>query len=86
MEYLVGIIIALLGAFFYVNTKRKSSEALLENNEVNKKLNEQDKEIAKDSGLLEAEAIKRKQLEEEMKKKGTNVTADELNRLLKNDQ
>jgi len=82
MELILSVIGILLGLLGYNFVKRRSAEALLENNETNKKLNEQDKAIARDSGLLQAEEAKRKQIEEEMKKKGKDATAEDLNTIL----
>lgn len=59
MEYLLGFIGLLLGALGYNFLKRKSAEALLQNNEVKSKLNEQDKNKAQNDGLLSAEDQKR---------------------------
>lgn len=73
MEYLLGLIALLFGGFLYTNTKKKSAEALLENNEVHKEANKLDKEVSKNEGLLEAEEIKRKEIEE---KKNEQVGQD----------
>lgn len=65
MEYLIGIIVALLGGFFYQNSKRKTAEARNENLDTKEKLNDIEKDRAKNSGLLESEEEKRKELEKE---------------------
>lgn len=66
MEYLIGIIVALLGAFFYQNSKRKTAEALNQNIETKTELNKFDQSSAKDQGLIDAEMVKRAQIEKEM--------------------
>lgn len=69
MEYIIGIILALLGGLAYQTTKRKSAEGLLENVETKEKNLKLDKDIAKNEGLAEAEKEKRDSLKEEMKEK-----------------
>lgn len=64
MEYLLGLIGLLLAAFGYNWVKRRGAEALLENNEVKSKLNEQDKNKAQNDGLLGAEEKKREDLQQ----------------------
>lgn len=61
MEYLLGLIAILFGAFGYNYVKRRGAEALLENNEVKSQLNEQDKNKAQNDGLLAAEDQKREE-------------------------
>lgn len=64
MEYIIGILLALLGGLVYERTKRKSAEAILENNEVAKANIELDKTKAKLEGLDQAEEeLRRKELE-----------------------
>ena len=75
MEYIVGIILALLGGLIFERTKRKSAESLLENVETKEKNLELDKDISKNRGLIEAEDEKRNQLKAEMKDK-LNETVD----------
>lgn len=79
MEYLIGLVLALVGALFYQKTKRASAEALLENNEVKSKLNEKDRNIAKNQGLDQAEEQKRIELlKEANKEKGKNLNAKDM--------
>lgn len=59
MEYIFGLIALLLGALGYNVIRRRSAEALLQNNEIKSKLNEQDKDKARNDGLLAAEEEKR---------------------------
>ena len=84
MEYLIGLVMALLGALFYQKTKRQSAEALLENNVTKGKLNEKDRDIAKNQGLDQAEEQKRAELlekakQEKDKKKNVKDTEDFFN-------
>lgn len=66
MEYLYGIIVVLLGGIFFLNGKKKSAEALVNNDESKKELNKLDQDIAKNTGLLDAEEEKRKQIQKEI--------------------
>lgn len=60
MQYLLTLIGLLIGALGFNYLKRKSAEALLENNDVKSKLNEQDTNKAANDGRLETEEEKRK--------------------------
>jgi len=53
---------SLIGYIIYSDTKRKSAEALVENLDTKKKLNELDKNVAKNEGLEEAEQEKRDEI------------------------
>lgn len=72
MEYLLGLIGLMVGAVGYLFVKKKSSEALLENNEVKSKLNEQDKNKAKNDGLLLSEEDRRSVTKEEAEARKNN--------------
>jgi cell division protein FtsN len=74
---LVGIIVALAGAFFFQKGKKDSAEALLQNQDMKNKLNPLDQQIAKNNGLLEAEEVKRQQMAEELKRKENEKLSDE---------
>lgn len=63
MEYLLGLIALLLGGLVLTNKKKQSAEALLQNQATKEKTLEQDRDIAKNTGLLDAEEQKRKELE-----------------------
>ena len=63
IKYLLGIIAGLVVAVWYLFTRSKSAEALNENLEVGKAANKLDQEAVKNSGLLESEEEKRKELE-----------------------
>lgn len=62
MSYLLALIGVLFGSVLALLVKKRSAEALLENNEVKSKLNEQDKNIAANDGRLESEESKRTDL------------------------
>lgn len=72
MEIIIGAMAALLGLLFFTNSKKNTAEALLENQKTQGELNAVDKDISKNSGLLEAEEEKRKQLAEENEKNKKN--------------
>jgi hypothetical protein len=65
MEYVLALFGLLLGALGWNFVKRRSAEALLQNNETKSKLNEQDKNKAKNDGLLAAEDKRREELEKD---------------------
>lgn len=65
MEYILALFGLLLGALGWNFVKRRSAEALLQNNETKSKLNEQDKNKAQNDGLLAAEDKRREELEKD---------------------
>jgi len=69
LEYLLGGGAAILAALYYLWTKKNSAEALNENIDVKNQINESDKEVSKNTGLLASEEEKRKQLEKELEEK-----------------
>lgn len=73
MEILLTILAAVAGLFLFTNSKRKTAEALLENQKVKEDLNKSSQELAKNNGLLEAEEEKRKALEN-AKKDNSSIT------------
>lgn len=79
MEYIVGLIVVLLGGLFYERSKRKSAEGALVNLETRKQTLELDKESTKNSGLLEAEEAKRKEIKNDQDKKSLSEIARFLN-------
>lgn len=82
MEYLIGLIVALFGVIGYLFTKKNSAEALLQNSDLNKKLNGQDKQITQDEALNAIQEQHRKQVMENLanlKKETNGQTLDELN-------
>lgn len=65
-NYLLGIIAALVGAFFYQKNKANSAEARNDNLDVKEKLNTVDQDIAKNNGNLESEQQKQNELKKEI--------------------
>ena len=80
MEILIAIIAGLLGMLLYEKSKRKTSEASLDNLETKKEILEVEKTEAKNSGLIEAEEEKR----EEIKKEKKNASLEEIARYINN--
>ncbi len=78
MELLLTLLATVTGLFLYNNSKRKTAEALLENQKTKDELNKSSQELAKNNGLLEAEEEKRKALENA--KEDTNSITDFFNR------
>ncbi len=73
-DLLLTVIGISLGGLLYYKGKAGSAGALLENSDSKEKLNKEDKDIAKSSGLLEAEEEKRKALEADAAAKSAKVT------------
>lgn len=80
MEILIAIITGLLGMLLYEKSKRKTSEASLDNLETKKEILKVEKTEAKNSGLIEAEEEKREQIKKEKK----NVSLEEIARYINN--
>lgn len=72
MEYIIGIIVALLGALYWQTSKRKIAEARNENVLTKEKLNDINKEIAKNSGIIESETLKQEELKRDLENAKTN--------------
>ncbi len=72
MDVLIGIIVLLGGAFLFTNSKRKSAESLLENQETKEKLLEVDKATLVDKANLEVEKQKEAALKSEHEKVAAN--------------
>jgi uncharacterized membrane protein YgaE (UPF0421/DUF939 family) len=66
MDYLIGLVVALLGAFLYQRNKTATAEARNENLEVKEDLLKNDQTIAKNNGELEAEEKKQAELKKEL--------------------
>lgn len=81
MQYLIGIILALLGLVGYLFTKKNSAEALLQNNNLDKKLNVQDQQITQDNALNAVEEQKRKEIQDQLQKNKENSNATNLDEL-----
>lgn len=67
-NYLIGIIVALLGAFFYQRNKTNTAEARNDNLEVKEKLNDINKDISKNEGSLDSEELKQEDIKKELEK------------------
>ncbi len=72
----------LLGGLIYYKAKAGSAGALLENTASKEALNKEDKDIAKSSGLLDAEEEKRKALQAEVDSKAQKATDETIKDLL----
>jgi hypothetical protein len=72
VDILIGIIVLLGGGFLFVNSKRKTAEGLLQNQETKEKLLDIDKSSLKDQAALELEKQKTEALREEHEKPGLN--------------
>lgn len=73
LKLIFGVIMMFItGAFLYERSRRKSAEAIADNKDVLDKINESDKVITKNNGLLEAEEQKR----EDIKKEATDAKND----------
>jgi len=75
MEYVIGVIALLIGGLVYERTKRKSSEAILENLDSKKKDGKLEAEVIKDQARLEVESEKREEIKNEPIK---DVSVDDL--------
>jgi hypothetical protein len=80
IEYVIGAILALLGALVYERTKRKASDALLGTLETKKELLKDDAEIEKNKALLTLEEEKRKELEKKDAKDDLSSLNDFFNK------
>jgi hypothetical protein len=75
MEYVIGLIVILLGSLFYEKSKRKSAEGVLENLETKKEIIEVEKDVSKNDGLIEAEKEKREEIKNDKTKKSLSDLA-----------
>jgi hypothetical protein len=75
MEYIIGLIVILLGSLFYEKSKRKSAEGVLENLETKKEIIEVEKDVSKNDGLIEAEKEKREEIKNDKTKKSLSDLA-----------
>lgn len=63
---IVGLVVAILtGAFLYERSRRKSAEAIADNQDMIDELNKGNKVLTKNEGLLEAEEVKRNEIAKE---------------------
>jgi hypothetical protein len=79
MDYLIGLVVILLGGLLFERTKRKSAEGILNNLESKKEVLKIETETSKNKGLLEAEEEKRKEIKNEEDKKSLDDIARFLN-------
>ena len=79
MEYLIVLILGLLGFGVYNHKKRQSAEALLQNTDLKEELNNKDKDILKDQAELSLEEQKRKEALEKIKKPNEQNIVDLIN-------
>lgn len=73
---LIAAVVGLAGLLFYTNTKRKSSEALLENTETKEKLLEIDKNTLETIAEMNMESVERSEAERKLndeKKKDLSI-------------
>jgi hypothetical protein len=75
MEYLIGLLIALVGGLLYERSKRKSAESSLENLETKKQILNLEKQESKNKGLIEAEKEKREEIKNDKPKKSLDDLA-----------
>jgi hypothetical protein len=75
MEYVIGLVVILLGGLFYEKSKRKSAEGVLENLETKKQIIEIEKDVSKHDGLIEAEKEKREEIKNDKTKKSLSDLA-----------
>lgn len=70
------LLVILTGAFLFERSRRKSAEAIADNKEMLDKLNEGNKEIAKNNGQLEAEEEKRNEIRKEADDRKSDDSSD----------
>lgn len=76
---LIAAVVGLVGLVFYTNSKRKSSEALLENTETKKKLLDIDKNTLETIAELNMESMERSEAERKLNdEKKKDLTIKEL--------
>jgi len=80
MEILLGVVAALLGMLLFERSKRKASEASLNNLESKEKVLEVEKTKVKNSALIDAEEEKREQIRKEKK----DVSLEEIAHYINN--
>lgn len=73
MNYLIGIIVALVGAFLYQRNKTNTAEARNDNLTTKEQLNDINKDISKNEGSLESEEQKQEAIKKELEN-NKNVT------------
>ena len=75
MEYLIGLLVALVGGLLYERSKRRSAESSLENLETKKQILNLEKQESKNEELIEVEKEKREEIKNEQSKKSLDDLA-----------
>ena len=78
MEYIIGLVVTLLGLFLFERNRRKSAESLYENEKELEKLDDLNKGKIKNSALLEVEQEKRKRIDGESNDKKQSLSLEDL--------
>lgn len=65
LQYLLSGGTAILAVLYYLWTKKQTAEALNQNIDTKNQINELDKNVAKNDGLLQSEEEKRNQLQKD---------------------
>lgn len=77
VKKILGVFLLILtGAFLFERSRRKSAEAIADNKEMLDKLNEGNKEMAKNNGQLEAEEEKRNEIRKEADDRKSDDSSD----------
>ena len=79
MEYVLGVVLALLGFLFFERSKRKSAEGILETLQTKKEDIQLEKTVEKNKGLLESQEQKQREIKDEKTKKSLGDLADFFN-------
>lgn len=82
MQYLIGIIVALVGAFFWQRNRANTAEARNDNLQTKEELNKIDNVIAKNSGQEQAEEEKQAKLKKEIQENATKSIVDNVSSLI----
>lgn len=77
MQYLLGLIAALVGGLFYYKTKAKSAESLNENTKVKESLLNEDKNIAENSGRVLSQKARIETIQSDTNKELEKVQTNE---------
>ena len=74
-QYLIGLLLAVVGWLFLERSKKKSAEGSLDNLEIKKEILKLEKDTSKNAGQLEAEEDKREEIKSEKSKKSLDDLA-----------
>ena len=75
-QILAFVLLVVSGAFFFERSRRKSAEAIVDNQEVKDKVVELDKQKASNDGQLESEEVKRADIQKEADAKKADNSDD----------